>query len=170
MIIGIIEAKRSGPILPTDTRCLLPQPVFMQVLHNLLISRIQASLEERLQQLGCRQCILAGMGGNQVMDIVGTCQYVQELCIDNGSSWSQASADIMQFYDFVCPMATCRSLIAHGIPSATALFAARLHLAPCITITAGEHSACIKARVRGILTGSRSVSKLAMLPIMDVLL
>jgi hypothetical protein len=47
------------------------------------------------------------------------------------------------------------------------MFAARLHLAPEIVLSSGEVQLSIKNRTRGLLTGSRRASLLAMLSMMD---
>jgi hypothetical protein len=135
----------------------------MQVMHNILLARIQTSLVERAEKIGCRSAILVGFPGNQV-----TCQDFQELICDNGSTWCTAIADIQLFYDTICPAALARSLIGHGIPIAEATFAAGLHAALVIVLCHAQMVAAIFLRTRGLLTGSRSASLLAMFPLMDV--
>jgi hypothetical protein len=123
---------------------------------------------ERAQTLGCRSSILAGLPGSQVMDIMATCQFFQELNCDDGSRWSLATADIQQCYDSICPAALARSLIGHGISPAVAMFAARLHVAPIILLCHAHMEVPIHRCIRGLLTGSKSASVLAMLPVLDV--
>jgi hypothetical protein len=157
VVIGIIKAKRAGTIPPSETRCLLPQPIFY------------TSSTQPLAGTGARPHGATTSGGRlPPLDLAGTCQLFQEICLDNGSTWSiAAAADIKQFDDMICPLAVGRSLIAHNFQNDVAMFAARLHLTPIIMLSSGDVQLGIENRTRGLLTGSGSVGLLAMLHILD---
>jgi hypothetical protein len=102
---GPHNAKASGAVLPENTRTILPQPVFLHVLRNLLCGRMRDQLKARMKQIGCSNVIMGGTGGLQVMDLIQPAQLLRELALDNGSKWSAASGDIQQYYEMVPPKA-----------------------------------------------------------------
>jgi hypothetical protein len=91
---GKLEAKAPGPITPENARSILPQPVLLQVLRNLLCGRIRAPLRARVKDPGCAQAIMGGAGGLREMDLLQPAQFFLEMSADNGSAWSMASGDI----------------------------------------------------------------------------
>lgn len=164
---GPLKAKASGPVLPANMRAILPQPVLLQVLHNLLCGRMREPLRARMKQIGCSNDIMGGTGGLQVMDLIQPAQLFMELALDKGSKWSAASGDIQQFYDMVPPEAIVTSMELRSFDSSLAAFAARLHVTPTVILRADQDECRILRRVRGLLTGSRSAAVIAQLPLAD---
>jgi hypothetical protein len=120
---GSLKAK-APPVKPENTRSILPQPVLLQVLHNLLCESVRLPLRTRVRQLGCANAIMGGTGGLQVMDLIQPAQAFLELAADNGSTWSMASGDIQQYYDMVPPEAIMQSMLLHGFDPCLSAFAA----------------------------------------------
>jgi hypothetical protein len=135
---GPLKATAPGPVAPENTRSILPQPVLLQVLHNLLCERMRAPLRALMRQLGCANAIMGGTGGLQVMDFIQPAQVFLELAADNGSEWSISSGDIQQYYDMVPPEAMMRSMLLHGFDPCLSAFAARLHVTPTVILQADE--------------------------------
>jgi hypothetical protein len=164
---GQLKAKAPGPIAPENARSILPQPVLLQVLRNLLCGRIRAPLRARVKDLGCAEAIMGGSGGLREMDLLQPAQFFLEMSADNGSAWSMASGDIQQYYDLVPPLSVMDSFRGLGFDTCLAAFAARLHVTPTVTLQAEEHEYFVSRRIRGLLTGSRSAALVALLPLVD---
>jgi hypothetical protein len=164
---GPLKAKAPGAVRPENTRTILPQPVLLQVLHNLLCGKMRDRMRSRFKDIGCTSCIMGGVAGHQVLDLVQPLQIFTELALDNGSTWSAASADIKQFYDMIPPESIVHSMVLHGFHPSIAAFAARLHVTPTVIVEAELDQIPISCRVRGLLTGSRSAALLAQLPLAD---
>lgn len=71
---GLIKAKHRCPVLPKDTRFLMPQPIHLQVTHNIVVNKLSGTIEARMKSLGCVGMIMGGLLGYQCMDIMGTMQ------------------------------------------------------------------------------------------------
>jgi hypothetical protein len=108
---GPIKAKHRCPVLPKDTRFLMPQPVLLQVMRNIVVNRLQGPIEARMKTIGCSAMIMGGTSGYQCTDIMGTIQLFVELSCDTGSIWSVTQSDIRQFFDSIEPLRLMRALI-----------------------------------------------------------
>jgi hypothetical protein len=102
-IRGRVLAKAPGVIVASDMRAILPQPLFLQILHIIVERRLKPIISQRLRDLGCDFNSMGAMPGMQVMDIKHTIQMFQEVAVDESSRWSIAQSDIRQFYDMISP-------------------------------------------------------------------
>jgi hypothetical protein len=116
------------------------------------------------------ECIMGSGPGCQPMDIVSALQMTTELGMDNESRYAWAQVDVRQYYNNISPALLLKQLLHIGVPAQDCSLVVRLHALPHIGIAVDEWVSFIEHRDVGVLTGSRSASWLAILPIADAII
>jgi hypothetical protein len=160
-VIGPVEAKIAGVILPKASRSLLHQPVFLEVFQTCLHLRVSPPVRAALLEAGLERCILSGFRGAQPIDIVGAMQLTLETAMDNRSEWAIAQGDIAQYYDLIKPDLLRPALGRLGVPTEEAKTVLRLHMCRRIVLDIHGELRSVENRVCGLMTGSKTASVLS---------
>jgi hypothetical protein len=104
------------------------------------------------------------------MEIADALQLFIEIGLDGKSEYSICSSDFKQHYDYKRPDLLLNMMNKMGIKRDVAALAIKLHLTPIVTLHLDDFAEQLPPRSRGVLTGSKSASLLATLPIIDAII
>ena len=163
---GRFYSKVNGPCFPRQTRAILPVPGTLSIIDTIVAVRCT---EHLLRLPAPDPCFIeAARKGRSTTDVIFATRQAVEKGMDSHGRTALGAADIKRFYDGVDPLLTRRTLIEDGLPLATALAFARLHICVNVLFELPTRTLTFAARAGAVLTGTRTSIIAGRVVILDV--